>query len=122
MKNQEAKNITLNLSKSSKIGQFALCCPDDPTPTPGAEPGDQSPQINPDDDLETPHDAILDFINNQAPNDEQLEQVLQSYQALTSPTIYSSPTRSMNTHITHHVDKALQSKRSSLEDRGANGV
>ena len=78
-------------------------------------------QINPDHYLETPEDSILDLIDNQAPNDEQLEQALQSYQALTSPAIYSSPPRSMNTHITCHVDKVLQSKHASLLDRGANG-
>ena len=51
----------------------------------------------------------------------QLEQALQSYQALTSPAIYSFPTRSMNTNITYHVDKALQSKRTCLVERRANG-
>ena len=86
--------------------QEALHCLDDPTPNPGAKPADQLLQINPDHYLGTPDDTILDLINNQAPNDEQLEQALQSYQVLTSPTIYSSPTRSMNT---------------PLVDRGANG-
>ena len=62
---QEYKNRTV---------QERLCCLDDPTPTSGAEPVDQPLQINPDHDLETPDDAILDLINNQAPNDEQLEQ------------------------------------------------
>ena len=40
--------------------------------------------MNTDHDLETPDDSILDFINSQAPNDEQMEQTLQTYQALTT--------------------------------------
>ena len=64
--------------------QEALCCLDDPTPYPGAEPEDRPPQMNTDQDLKTPYDSILDSINSQAPNDEQMEQALHTYQALTS--------------------------------------
>ena len=64
--------------------QEALCCHDDPTPNPGAEQEDQPLQINTDHDLETSNGFMLDLINNQAPSDEQLEQALQTYQALTS--------------------------------------
>ena len=60
--------------------QEASCCLDDPTPTPAAAPEDQPPQMNTDHDLETPDDSIPDFINTQAPNDEQMEQALQTYQ------------------------------------------
>ena len=48
------------------------------------------------------------------------EQVLQTYQALTSQTTPSALNRYMITHIIYHVDKALQSKYESLVDRGAN--
>ena len=74
--------------------QEALCCLDEPTHTPGAEPEDQPLQINTDHDLET-HDSILDLFNSQAPNDEQLEQALQTYQVLTSQTTRSAPNRSL---------------------------
>ena len=66
--------------KNRKV-QEALCCLDDPTPTPGAEPEDQSLQINTDHDFETTDDSILDLISSQAPNDEQMEQAPQTYQA-----------------------------------------
>ena len=59
-------------------------CHDDPTPNPGAEPEDQTIEMSTDHDLETPDDSILDYINSQAPNDEQMELGLHSYQALTS--------------------------------------
>ena len=101
--------------------QEALCYLDEPTSNPGAEPEDQPPQMNTDHDLKTPDDSILDCINSQAPNDEQMEQALQTYQAMTSQTNHSVPNRSINTHITYHVDKVLQSKHASLVDRGANG-
>ena len=64
--------------------QETLYCLDKPTPTTGTEPEDQPPQMNTDHDLKTPDDSILDYINCQAPNDEQLEQALQTYPALTS--------------------------------------
>ena len=75
------------LSKCLRIGQFKrLYVFGDPTPTPGAEPEDQLLQIHTDHDLETPDDSIFDLMNSQAPSDEQLNQALQTYQALTSLT------------------------------------
>ena len=66
---------------------------------------------------------LLDLINNQVASDEQLEQALQTYQALgyglTNYTFI--PNRSMNPHTTYHVDNALHSKHESVVDRGANG-
>ena len=35
-------------------------------------------------DLKMPDDSILDYNNIQAPNDDQMEQALETYQALTS--------------------------------------
>ena len=88
-----------------------MCCLDDPTPNPGAEPEDQPTQMNTDHDLdlETPDDSILDYLNSQAPNDEQMEQALQTYQAMTSQTNHSSPNRSINTHMTklYSLDMSL---------------
>ena len=40
--------------------------------------------MNTDHDLKTPDDSILDYINSQTPNDEQVEQALQSYKAMAS--------------------------------------
>ena len=77
--------------------------------------------MNTDHDLETCDDSVLEYINIQAPNDEQMEQALQTYQSLTSHTAHSAPNRAINTHITCHDDKALQSTHESLVDRGASG-
>ena len=41
-------------------------------------------QAHNDHNLETPDNSILDYINRQAHNDEQMDQALQTYQALTS--------------------------------------
>ena len=49
--------------------------------------------MNTDHDLEKPDDSILDYINSQAPNDEQMEQALQTYhiQPLIDPLMHISP-------------------------------
>ena len=72
---------------------------------------------HPDQDLEPPMDDLLDFINSQHDSDDQLDQVLQTYQAYTESW---SPTRQVNTHITNHVAQANQLKHASFVDRGAN--
>ena len=74
------------MSEESNKGkeQEALCCLHDLTPTPAGEPEHQTPQMNTDQDLKTPDDSILDYIKSQAPNDEQMDQALQTYLALTS--------------------------------------
>ena len=51
-------------------------------------------------DLETPKDNLLDFINSQHHTDDQLDQVLQTYQAYTDSLISS---REVNAHITYYV-------------------
>ena len=107
------------LEKDNIEALQTLCCLDEPTPTPGAEPEDQTPQMNTDHDLATPDDSVLDCINSQAPNDEQMEQA-QTYQSLTSQTTHSDLKRSINTHIMDNLDQTLQSKHKSLIDRGAN--
>ena len=110
MKNQKEalKKYTLEALQifQKRTVQEVLFCFDDPTPNPGAEPEDQPLQMKTDHDLKTPDDSILDYINSQPPNHEQMEQALQTYQALTSQTNYSTPNRSINTRITYHVDLA----------------
>ena len=64
---------------------------------------DQSPdyqESHPDQDLEPPMNDLLDFINSQNHSDDQLDQVLQTYQTYTES---QSPTRQVNAHITYHV-------------------
>ena len=82
---------------------------------------DQSPnyqESHPGQDLEPPMDDLLDFINSQHHCDDQLDQVLQSYQTYTEN---KSPTRQVKAHITYHVAQANQVMHQSFVDRGANG-
>ena len=57
----------------------------------------------------------MEFITSQDHSDDQLDQVLQPYQA------YQQSPRQMNAHITYNVAQAKQAKHGSLVDRGANG-
>ena len=66
-----------------------------------------------DQDLETPRDDLLDFITSQHHTEDQLDQVIQTYQAYTDS---HTPSREVNAHITYH--QASKSKYGSLVDRG----
>ena len=64
----------------------------------------------------------MDFITTQEHSDDQLEQVLQTYQAYHESQFETEmPHRQMSAHITYHVAQAKQAKHGSLVDRGANG-
>ena len=79
-------------------------------------------QFNTDQDLEPPTDDILKCITSQGHSDDQLDQVLQTYEAYQqSQSETETPPRQMNAHITYHVAQAKQAKHGSLVDRGANG-
>ena len=81
-------------------------------------------QINTDQDLEPSTDDILEFITSQGHSDDQLDQVLQTYQAYQqsqSETETETPPKQINAHITYHVAQAKQANHGSLVDRGANG-
>ena len=79
-------------------------------------------EFNTDKDLEPPTDNLLDFITSQEHSDDQLDQVLQTYQAYQqTQSETETPHRQMNVHITYHVAQANQAKHGSLVDRGANG-
>ena len=69
-------------------------------------------------DFEPAMDDLLDFINSQLLSDDQLDQVLQTYQTYTES---QSPTRQVNAHITYQVAQANQAMHQSFVDRGANG-
>ena len=75
-----------------------------------------------DHDLDPPEDDILEFITSQEHSDDQLDQVLQTYQAYQeSQSDNEKPQTQINAHITYHVAQAQNSKHRSLVDRGANG-
>ena len=82
----------------------------------------ESQEFNTDQDLEPPTDDLLDFITTQEHSDNQLDQVLQTYQAYQqTQSETETPHRQMNAHITYHVAQANQAKHGSLVDRRANG-
>ena len=56
---------------------------------------------------------LLDFINSQNHSDDQLDQVLQTYQTYTES---QSPTRQVNAHITYHVAQANPAMHQSFVD------
>ena len=61
-------------------------------------------EFNTDQDLEPPTDDLLDFITSQEHSDDQLDQVLQIYQAYQeTQSETQTPTRQLNTRITYHV-------------------
>ena len=75
-------------------------------------------ESHPDQDLEPPMDDLLDFINSRNYSDDQLDQVLQTYQTYTKS---QSPTRQVNAHITYQVAQANQAMHQSFVDSRANG-
>ena len=62
-------------------------------------------ELNTDKDFEPPIDDLLDFITSQEHADNQLDQVIQTYQAY-QETQSETPHRQMNAHITYHVARA----------------
>ena len=64
-------------------------------------------EFNTDQDLEPPTDDLLDFISSQEHSDDQLDQILQTYQAYQEiQSECQTPIRQLNTHITYHVAQA----------------
>ena len=64
----------------------------------------------------------MEFIISQDHSDDQLDQVVKTYQAYQqSQSETETPPRQMNAHITYHVSQTKQAKHGSLVDRGANG-
>ena len=79
-------------------------------------------EFNTDKDLDPPTDDILDFITSQEHTDDQLDQVLQTYQPYQqTQSETETPHRQMNAHITYHVAQTNQAKHGSFVDSRANG-
>ena len=95
--------------------------PQDDHPEPPV-PENDFPDL-PESDLDISDDPSLDFVNSQCQSSEDLDQVLQAYQAYQVPCPKDStmiPERTLHHHFTYHVAQASQAKHSSLLDRGAN--
>ena len=86
-------------------------------------PENDPPEL-PESDLDIPDDPIIDLVNSQCHSSEDLDQVLQAYQAYQVQCPQDStmiPERTINHHFTYHVAQASQAKDGSLVRRGANG-
>ena len=76
---------------------------------------------------DAPHseiDPILDYINIKHHQEEDMNNALQGYNVMASPTSDSTPQRSINSahiHLFYHVAQVKESQHGSLVDRGANG-
>ena len=111
-----------NLNQTELIHNVYEHAQEELPPTIDEEEFQECQEFNTDQDLEPPTDYLLDFITSQQHSDDQLDQVLQTYQAYhESQSETEIPHRQMNAHITYHVAQAKQTKHSSLVDRGANG-
>ena len=67
---------------------------------------------------------FLDYINSQHHQEEDMNNAIQAYNAMTSPTSDVTPQRSINSvhiHLFYHIAQAKQPQHGSLVDRGANG-
>ena len=74
-------------------------------------------EFNTDQDLEPPTDDILEYIISQEHSDDQLDQVLQTYQAYQeSESDNEKPHTQINAHITYHVAQVQRAKHGSLVD------
>ena len=111
-----------NLNQTELIHNVYEHAQEELPPTIDEEEFQECQEFNTDQDLEPPTDDLLDFITSQQHSDDQLDQVLQTYQAYhESQSETETPHRQMNAHITYHVAQAKQTKHGSLVDRGANG-
>ena len=96
----------------------------EPLPSKDTTPEDQHDPHQFDDAPDSEHDPILDYINSQHHHEEDMNNALQAYNVMTSPTSDVTPQRSINSvhiHLEYHVSQAKQTQHGSLVDRGANG-
>ena len=91
---------TRNLHEINFVHDLHESTQDDSTSSNKDDQSQDCQEFHPDQDLEPAMDDLLDFINNQHHSDDQLDQVLQTYQTYTES---QSPTRQLNAHINYHV-------------------
>ena len=78
-----------------------------------------------DDAPENEIDQILVYINSQHHQEEDMNNALQAYNVMASPSPDDTPHQQsinlVHTHLFSHVEQAKQAQHGSLVDRGANG-
>ena len=111
-----------NLNETELIHNVYEHAQEELPPTIDEEELEECQEFNTNYDLEPPTDDLLDFITSQQHSEDQLDQVLQTYQSYhESQSETETPHRQMNAHITYHVAQAKQAKHGSFVDRGGNG-
>ena len=111
-----------NLNETQFIHTMSQHTQDESPPIIDEEEFQECQEFNTNQDLEPPEDDILEFITSQEHSDNQLDQVLQTYQAYQeSQSDNEKPHTQINAHITYHDAQAQNSKHGSLVDRGTNG-
>ena len=96
----------------------------EPLPSKDTTPEEQHDPHQFDDAPEVKSDPILDYINCQHNKEKDMNNALQAYNVMTSPTSDFSHQRSINLvhiHLFYHVAQAKQAQHGSFVDRGANG-
>ena len=93
-------------------------------PSEDTTPEEQDDPHQFDDAPDSESDPILDYINSQHHQEEDMNNALQAYNVMTSPTSDDTLQQSINlvhNHLFYHVSQAKQAQHGSLVDRGANG-
>ena len=111
-----------NLNETQLIHTISENAQDELPPIIDEEEFQECQEFNTDQDLEPPADDLLEFIISQEHSDDQLDQVLQTYQAYQeSQSDNEKPHTQINARITYHVAHAQHAEHGSFVDRGANG-
>ena len=88
---------------------------DESPPTIDEEEFQECQEFNTDQELEPPTEDLMDFITSQEHSEDQLDQVLQTYEAYhESQSDTETPHRQMNAHITLLVTQAKQTKHGTI--------
>ena len=111
-------NTSRNLNETDLIHDVHEHAQEKLPPSIDEEEFQECQEFNTDKDLEPPTDDLLDFFTSQQHSDDQLNQVLQTYQAYQeTQSETETQHRQMNTHLTYNVAQANQAKHGSLVDR-----
>ena len=92
----------------------------EPLPSEDTTPEEQHDPHQFDDAPDIESDPILDYINSQHHQKEDMNNALQAYYVMTSPTSDVTPQRSINSvhiHLFYHIAQAKQAQHGSLVDR-----
>ena len=96
----------------------------EPLPSEDTTPDEQHDPHQFDDVPDIESDPILDYINSQHHQEEDMNNALQAYNVMTSPTSHVAPQwsiKSVHFHLFYHIAQAKQAQHDSLVGRGANG-